>query len=171
MSGDNSVNTEELAEAFEGKKKKTTQLKNKGIKKAEKVRKKLGMDKRAFAFFCAGMVILAVGLILLVVKIITGPKFDNAEFLVSAGEWVREDDPTVIWDFTDIGEGELTTDGHLNNYLFIWSIDGGKLKIETTWLYDLNDEFDYSLDQGAKILTIRNHDRDIEVKFKAEDKQ
>lgn len=141
-------------------------IRAKGIEKAEKVRKKLGMDKKSFAFFVFGMVILAVGLVLLVVKIITGPRMDNAEFLISAGEWVREDEPTVIWDFTEVGKGKLTTDGHLNNYNFAWALEGGKLKIETTWLYSLSDEFEYSLDQGAKVLTIKKPEKNIEIKFK-----
>jgi hypothetical protein len=128
---------------------------------------KLGMDKKSFIIFAIGLVVLVVGVVLLLVKIITGPKMDNAEFLVSVGEWVREDDPAVIWHFTEIGKGKLSTDKRLNNYNFIWSIEDGKLKFETDWLYDLNDTFDYSLDQGNKTLTIRKPDRNIEVKFKA----
>ena len=90
-----------------------------------------------------GIVTLVVGLVLLVVKIVTMPRMDDAEFLISAGEWVREDKPNVIWDFTEVGKGKLSTDGHLNNYDFKWSLEDGKLKIETAWLYDLSDEFNY----------------------------
>lgn len=171
MSGDNSVEMEKLAKAFEDGHKETHRHKGKGFQKAEKVRKKLGMDKKSFAFFVVGMIILCVGVVLLAIKIITGPKMDNAEFLITAGEWMREDDPTVIWDFTDTGKGKLTTDGHLNNYDFKWSLEGGRLKIETAWFYDLSDDFEYSLDQGAKILTIKNQDKNLEVKFKAVETQ
>ena len=113
-----------------------------------------------------GIIVLIAGASLLVVKIITAPKMDDAEFLITAGEWVREDQSNVIWDFTEVGKGRLTTDEHLNDYDFIWSIGGGKLKIETNWLYDLNDEFTYNLDQNGKNLTIKNVDKNVEVKFK-----
>jgi len=114
-----------------------------------------------------GIIVLIAGATLLIVKIVTAPKMDDAEFLISAGEWVREDQSNVIWDFTEVGKGTLTTDEHLNNYDFIWSIGNGKLKIETSWLYDLNDEFTYNLDQNGKTLTIKNTDKNVEVKFKA----
>ncbi len=113
-----------------------------------------------------GIIVLIAGASLLIVKIITAPKMDDAEFLITAGEWVREDQSNVIWDFTEVGKGRLTTDEHLNDYDFIWSIGGGKLKIETNWLYDLNDEFTYNLDQNGKNLTIKNVDKNVEVKFK-----
>ena len=32
---------------------------------------------------------------------------------------------------------------HINDYDFIWAIDGGKLKIETNWLYTLNNDYSY----------------------------
>ena len=92
---------------------------------------------------------------------------DEAEFLITTGEWVREDQPSVIWDFTEVGKGKLTTDSHLNDYDFIWKLDGGKLLIETAWLYDLNDDFDYTINQGEKTLTIKNADKNTEVKFTA----
>ena len=117
-----------------------------------------------------GIIVLIAGVALITVKIITAPKMDDAEFLITAGEWVREDQPNVIWDFTKVGQGMLTTDKHLNDYDFIWSLEGGKLKVETSWLYDLNDEFTYSLDQNGKVLTIKNTDKNIEVKFKAQEK-
>lgn len=120
-------------------------------------------------FFC-GAVALILGIIALVVNLVSKPAISDAEFMISNGEWVREDEPTVIWDFTEAGKGTLTTDGHLNNYDFTWMLDGNKLKIETSWLYDLADEFDYTLDQGAKTLTIKNDEKSIEVKFKLQDR-
>ena len=89
---------------------------------------------------------------------------------MTAGNWVREDQPSVIWDFSEVGKGKLTTDNHVNDYDFIWRLQDKKLLIETDWLYDLNDEFDYILDQSEKTLTIKNPEKNIEVKFKAKEK-
>ena len=41
---------------------------------------------------------------------------------------------------------------------FIWAIEDGKLKVNTEWLYTLNDEFDYTLDQNGDILTLTRGD-------------
>ena len=78
----------------------------------------------------------------------------DAEFLVQMGEWTREDAEGVIWNFTEIGKGTLTTNNHQNDYDFLWSVDGDTLKIETKWLYDLNDEYTYKLQQDNKTLTL-----------------
>lgn len=156
MSGDNEADMEKLARAFEGDNPQTR----------EKTRKRPAGGKMPFVLFGVGVVALVIGLAFLIIKAVSGPSVNNAEFLISAGEWVKEGEPKVIWDFTEVGKGKLTTDGHLNDYKFIWSIEGNKLKIETTWLYDLNDEFEYSLDQGAKVLTLKNPDKNIEVKFR-----
>ena len=69
--------------------------------------------------------------------------------------------PSVIWKFTEIGKGSLTTNGHINDYDFIWSLEDGKLSIETKWLYDMNNEYEYSLDQSGKVLTLKNDDREF----------
>lgn len=60
----------------------------------------------------------------------------------------------VIWEFSEIGKGTLTTNNHLNDYDFIWAIENGKLKIETSWLYLMENEYDYELDQGAGRLKL-----------------
>ena len=126
--------------------------------------------KWGIAVFVLGMVVLLAGVITLIVKKTAQPLMDDAEYLITAGEWVREDQPTVIWDFTEVGKGNLTTDNHLNDYNFIWSLQNGKLSIETDWLYDLNDEFGYTLDQSEKTLTITNPDKNLELKFTAKEK-
>lgn len=133
---------------------------------------KRGRSKKwALVVLIVGVVALIAGLIVLIVKLNSQPPMADVDFLTSAGEWQREDQPMVIWDFTGVGTGKLTTDGHLNNYDFIWSLDDGKLKIETSWLYDLNDEFNYTLDQGAKTLVIKNEDKGVEVKFILKDRE
>lgn len=117
--------------------------------------------------FALGMVVLVAGIAMLVVKLVSKPGKADAEFLVSSGEWVREGEPSVIWKFTEVGKGTLTTDNHKTDYDFIWALEKGKLKIETSWLYELNNEFNYTLDQGAKVLTISNDDNSLEIKFRA----
>ena len=89
----------------------------------------------------------------------------DAEYLVAAENWTLEDAEGVIWDFTKIGEGTLTTNDHQNDYDFIWAIKDDKLLIETDWLYELENEYEYSLDQGAGVLTLT--DGDSEYRFVA----
>ncbi len=122
-------------------------------------------NKWPLAVFIIGAAFLAAGLTMLIIKLVSAPAVADAEFLVSSGKWTREDESAVVWNFAEVGKGSLTTDAGNTNYDFIWAIKDGKLKIETTWLYDLNDEFDYTLDQGAKTLTIKNGE--TEIKFKA----
>ena len=126
------------------------------------------VKKGPIIVFALGIILLIAGIITLVIRLISAPVVTDAEFLISGGEWVREDEPTVIWNFKEVGKGSLTTDEHLNDYDFIWAIEDGKLKIETDWLYDLEDDFDYTIDQGAKTLTIKNDA--VEVTFKAQEK-
>ncbi|MBR3323977.1 hypothetical protein IKG24_00335 [Candidatus Saccharibacteria bacterium] len=158
----NTINTGELARAFESKD---------NTHKSNTYKRKNGPKKLALVVLFIGVAALIAGAVVLILRNISQPKAADADFLVSAGEWQQEDRPTVIWNFTEVGNGKLTTDGHLNDYDFIWSLENGKLKIETDWLYDLNDEFDYSLDQGGKILTVKNADKGIEIKFKAKERK
>lgn len=161
MSGDKPVNEEELKKAF-------TKV-NKEDKKSEKPKKS---NKKAPAvFFAIGMVALVGGLSFLIYRLVAGPSMADAEFLISNDEWVEEGEPSVIWKFTEVGKGTLTTDGHQTNYDFIWTLENGQMKVETSWLYTISDEFSYSLDQGSKTLTLKNEDKGVEVKFKASEKQ
>ncbi|MBO7664672.1 hypothetical protein J6S46_02345 [Candidatus Saccharibacteria bacterium] len=104
--------------------------------------------------FIIGLVALLGGAGYLIFKIIKQPDLRDAEYLVDAGEWVEEGADGVIWDFTEIGKGSLTTNNHINDYDFLWSMEGDKIKIETKWLYDLEDEYTYSIDRGSKSLTL-----------------
>lgn len=142
-----------------------------------------------------GLLTLIAGVVVLVISLTRGPETADGEYLVSAGEWVLDDEkscnsvsekeekeaeaktetesdsesekkgestekclPSVVWKFTEIGKGTLTTNAHVNDYDFIWALEDGKLKIETKWLYDLNNEYDYSLDQRAGVLTLTDGD-------------
>ena len=60
----------------------------------------------------------------------------------------------VIWNFTEIGKGTLTTNNHLNDYEFIWALEDGKLQVQTDWLYTLNNTYEYLLDQNSGTLTL-----------------
>lgn len=118
--------------------------------------------KWGIAIFVCGLLTLVAGITFLLVDLLKGPDVHDAEFLVEIGAWEREGEPTVIWSFTEIGKGTLTTNFHINDYEFIWRIDGDKLKIETDWLYTLNDEYTYTLDQSEKTLTLTSELGDID---------
>ena len=118
------------------------------------------MEKRSKSFifsiivFIIGCATLATGAVFFVLDMIKKPAVEDANFLVEIGEWVKEGEDSVIWNFTEVGKGKLTTNNHINDYDFIWAIEGDTLKIETTWLYDLNNSYTFKLDQGGKTLTL-----------------
>ncbi len=114
--------------------------------------------------FIVGLVALLGGAGYLIFKIVKQPDLRDAEYLVNAGDWVKEDAEGVIWDFTEVGKGTLTTNNHVNDYDFLWSMDGSTLKIETKWLYDLEDEYTYSINRGAKTLTLTSGEKTITFK-------
>lgn len=105
-----------------------------------------------------GLLTLIAGVVFLIVRLNAGPSIADGEYLVSVGEWKEQDEPSVIWNFTEIGKGTLTTNNHTNDYDFVWAIEDGKLKVNTEWLYTLNDEFDYTLDQNGNMLTLTRGD-------------
>ena len=130
--------------------------------------------------FAVGLATLIAGAVFLILNLTRGVDVADGEYLVSAGKWVLADEvpvrvctddipasncgpeegeatvlsSNVVWDFTEIGKGTLTTDGGEHNYDFIWSIEDEKLKIETKWLYDLENEYDYKIDQNAGELIL-----------------
>ncbi len=112
--------------------------------------------------FIIGLIALIVGVVFLILDLNKGVSLQDGEYLVSVDSWVKEDEPGVIWTFTEIGKGKLTTNNYLNSYDFIWAIEDNKFKIETDWLYTLNDEFEYRIDSGNLILI---QDDSTEIKF------
>lgn len=140
--------------------------------------------------FIIGIIALIAGVVFLVIRLINVNSMQDGEFLVSIGEWVKEngkceqlkcaentkcmdengesalrcEDGGVIWNFTEIGKGTLTTNDHLNDYDFSWALENGKIIIKTDWLYTMNDEFDYELDKNNNILTITREGEEA-VKF------
>lgn len=89
---------------------------------------------------------------------------DDAGYVTNCGgdnleETNCEDVALVVWDFDEIGKGKLTTNGGLDEYDFIWAIEDNKLKIETNWLYLLENEYEYSLDQNTGRLDLTDGDK------------
>lgn len=105
-----------------------------------------------------GLVALVAGVTFLLINLLKGPTVRDADFLVEVGAWQLKDEATVVWDFKEIGKGTLTTNFHTNDYDFIWAIDGDQLKIETEWLYTLNDSYNYKLNQSEKTLTLTSEE-------------
>ena len=112
--------------------------------------------------FIIGLITLAVGVVFLVLDLTKGASLQDGEYLVSVKSWVKEDEPSVIWKFSEIGKGKLTTNKYENIYDFIWAIEENKLKIETDWLYTLDDEYEYRFD-GDNLVLIQ--DDSTEVRF------
>ena len=171
MDKDNAIE-DELAQAFSEAKRDDNPKKHKS-KKAES--KKGGSKKKiiAIAVISIGLATLVTGLVFLFMRLAEMNGLQDGEYLVSAKEWVMENDTNcaaetgagegttncadgggVIWKFTEIGKGTLTTNQHINDYDFVWAIEDGELLIETDWLYKLENSYDYKLDQGAGILTL-----------------
>lgn len=111
--------------------------------------------------FIIGLVTLAAGAVIFLLDWFKKPAVEDAEYFVSIGEWVEQDSESVIWKFTEIGKGTLTTNNHVDDYDFIWSLEGDKLKIETAWLYDLNDEFTYTLNQKENTLKLESDGKTV----------
>ena len=121
------------------------------------------MNKKRISLivFIIGIITLLAGVIFLIVRLTAGPNTADGEYLVSIGEWTEEGEPNVVWSFTEVGKGTLTTNGHINDYDFAWIIEDGKLKIRTDWLYEMDDEFNYKLDQGNNSLFIIKDEEEI----------
>ena len=111
--------------------------------------------------FVIGLITLITGVVFLVLDLTKKPSIADGEYLVEVGKWSLEDNDSVVWNFTEIGKGTLTTNNHINDYDFIWALEDNKLKIETKWLYDLENEYEYKLNQDAKTLTLINGEETI----------
>lgn len=143
----------ELAKAFEGEPKETKDKKKTDNKVSKKTKEEKPKKKvLPITTFLVGLTVLIAGLAFLAVKLIQRSAASDAERLVEMGTLIKDGEESVIWQFTEIGKGTLTTNNHTNDYDFIWAIENGKLKIETAWLYDLNDEFEYKIDGNKLIL-------------------
>ena len=124
--------------------------------KTKSVKKRVGL-----VVMLVGILACIAGLVFLLMNIFAKPDMRDAEYLVEVGMWVREDEPSVEWKFTEVGKGVLTTNAHTNDYDFIWALDEDTLKVETAWLYTLNDSFVYELNQSDKTLTLTKDEETI----------
>lgn len=144
----------------------------------------MNKKKLSLIVFIIGLITLVGGITALILSFVLKPNMRDAEYLVSMDKWVLQPDvevpegseanvetidTNVIWKFTEIGKGTLTTNNHINDYDFIWAIDGDTLKVETKWFYELNNEYTYKIDQGAKTLTLTTGE--TEYRFKGYEKQ
>ena len=168
------------APVFEGKEKSQKAPKD-GKKKSTKF-------KISIVALVVGLIALVVGVVMLVLHLTQGPVVTDAEYLMLADEWTLSDGtncasegapegtagaggienseatnciPSVRWKFTEVGKGTLTTNNHVNDYDFIWAIEDGKLKIETKWLYELENEYEYELKRGEKALVLKDGEKEI----------
>ncbi len=123
--------------------------------------------KRTFSIivFALGLATLIAGIVILVLNLLARPATLDAEYLVSTGSWSISNEPSVIWSFTEVGKGTLTTNNHTNDYNFLWSIEGDKITIETDWLYTLDNTYRYKLDQQAGVLTLYTDNDEILCTF------
>ena len=82
---------------------------------------------------------------------------NDVEFLTEVDAWEKTGAPTVIWSFKPDGTGELTTNKE-NYYPLKWYLSNGKLEIDTSWLYELSDAFEISLDRTSETpsFTVKN---------------
>ena len=125
------------------------------------------MDKKRIISIVAmvvGIIVLIIGAVFLILRLNSGPAMADGEYLVSAGNW--ELDEGVIWQFTEIGKGTLTTNNHKNDYSFAWALEDGRMIVQTDWLYELDNEYDYTLDQGSGVLVLS--DGEHEYRFVAQ---
>ncbi len=161
------ISTEDLAAAFGGSVRNVQTVKKSGKNRAV-----------SLAVLIVGLIMLAVGVVFLVLGIKKASLLADGDFLVSVGEWrlaesetcaENECEDTVIWTFLEIGKGTLTTNGHKNDYDFKWAIRDGKLVIETDWLYELDNEYEYMLDQETRELILKDDDK--EYRFVAEEQK
>ncbi len=168
------VSAEDLAKAFQAEEpEEVVEPQEKPLKKNKKT--KSSRFTISLIVFVIGLISLVAGLVFLVLNIISAPDTPDAIFLTNAEEWVLDEQTNcvsedteaatnciggsgVIWKFTEVGKGTLTTNNHINDYDFIWAIDGDTLKIETDWLYTLNNEYKYELNQRDGVLTLTDED-------------
>ncbi|MBO4813233.1 hypothetical protein J5491_03760 [Candidatus Saccharibacteria bacterium] len=179
MDKNNEISAEALASAFQDDSKKQPTPEAKAPKEPKE--KKKTKKTASIIVLVLGIIVLIAGLVMLILKLTKGAGISDAEYLVSAKEWVLSDgancegktdnnsdgancESGVIWKFTDIGKGTLTTNNHTNDYSFIWALENGTLKVNTEWLYALNNEYTYKLDKGAGTLTLEKDDETVTFK-------
>lgn len=108
----------------------------------------------SISILVVGLVMLVVGVAFLIVGLVRQNSESDSEYLVEKGAWTLEDSERVVWEFKEDGKGTLTTNDHTNDYDFTWSLEDGKMTVRTEWLYQMDNEYEYELDQGAGALVL-----------------
>lgn len=128
----------------------------------EKKHKKLG--KKARLAIIIGSVVVGLAVVGALLYFLVFRKEEPVVVLTDrdilvAHAWEKQDAPTVIWTFHADGTGEITTNKS-NYYDMKWYFeqDGEDrtLKIDTAWLYELNDSFNFTLDRENSSFTVKN---------------
>ena len=133
-----------------------------------------------------GLITFVIGAVFLLLRLTEKPAISDGEYLMSVKNWVLEEDNNcglieqanseekancedgarVVWQFIDVGKGVLTTNNHLNDYSFNWILQEKRMLVQTDWLYKLNNEYEYTLNQNEGILILS--DNDNEYRFVAQ---
>ena len=94
----------------------------------------------------------------------------DAEYL-STHSWEKEGAPTVVWTFKTDGTAEITTNRQ-NYYEATYSLEPNPsaesaqlLKVTTSWLNDLQDTFDFTLNREEDTFVVKNHSTNEESIF------
>ena len=125
---------------------------NELAKAFEKEPEKSKVKPLPIVVFIIGLITLVTGVVFLVLKLAGGVAVSDAKKIVEIGTFMKDGEEGVIWNFTEDGKGKLTTNNHANDYDFAWTIEDGKLKIQTAWLYDLDNEYDYKIEDDKLVL-------------------
>ena len=75
-------------------------------------------------------------------------KMSDADLLVSTNSWTKSGEDTVIWSFKPDATCRLTTNG-TEYFDCTWYLEDGILGIKTSWLIDLEDEFDFRMNRDS----------------------
>lgn len=119
-----------------------------------------------YIIFTIGIIFCIGAIIFLCFNIFSANQISIPERLLTVKTWVKDGAPSVIWTFTEPGKGTLTTNNHQNDYDFIWNVEGEKLKIETTWLYNLVDEYSIKLvGDNFSIFSYRTEEDSIFIPY------
>ena len=121
------------------------------------------MEKRSKSFifsiivFIIGCATLATGAVFFVLDMIKKPAVEDANFLVEIGEWVKEGEDSVIWNFTEVGKGKLTTK---NGDVFEGQFKNGKIEGEGIARYADGSKFKGTFKNGKRNGAAIEEDKD-----------
>lgn len=120
------------------------------------------MKKRfPLVIFIIGIITLLAGGGFLAWRYLEPPSISDADYLVQLRTWTAKTSESLVWTFTEVGKGQLTTNNHQNDYDFLWALDGNQLKTETAWAYPLQNTFTYKLNRQDNTLELSSGDKTV----------